>query len=217
MTARSGASGVVRILALHRSLAQFERHVGEGAADIDAQSCALCHRQCLLPNPPWANVSRRRRCCQSARLSRRLSDERSRRGDPGGSLSNRRPKRRLRRDGAIRDASRHGRHQRVRHLLLLGRQARIERPKRVCQTRFVVGPDLGELRLHLDAVDGVHRRAAVLPGIGDRLVERLRILAHDSGKLIPLRLLRRGDFEFGLQESDAAVDQLARHHAKPPW
>jgi hypothetical protein len=104
------------------------------------------------------------------------------------------------------------RNQLVGYLLLLRREARVERLERREKTRFVLGAHLRELLAQRKTLDCIHR-PAVLPGGLDRLVERIRVLVHRLGHLLPLRLLRRCNFEFGLQKRDPPVDQLAGQHS----
>src|SRR6266481_10138473 len=106
-----------------------------------------------------------------------------------------------------------GSDQLVSHLLLLRRQAGIERLERSKETGVVVDAHLRELLAQLEALDRVHV-TALLPRRSNRLVERLSVLAHCRLDLLPLRLLRRRDLELGLQESDAPVDELSGH---PPF
>ena len=100
------------------------------------------------------------------------------------------------------------RNQLVGHLLLLRREARVERLERREKTRVVLGAHLRELLTQRETLDRIHR-PAVLPGGLDRLIERIRVLMHRSGHLLPLGFLRRSNFELGLQKSDPPVDQLA--------
>ncbi len=102
-------------------------------------------------------------------------------------------------------------HELVGELLLLGAQTSIKRPEGSDEARLVFGPELGELRSPFHPVKRIYRTTAVLAGIGDRLIEGVRVLVHGRGELLPLRLLGRSDFEFGLQKCDAAIDQLAGH------
>ena len=92
----------------------------------------------------------------------------------------------------------------VGHLLLLGRQAGVERLECSKKTGVVVDPHLRELRAQLEALDRVHV-TAMLPRGSNRLVERLSVLAHCRLDLLPLRLLRRRDLELGLQESGSGT------------
>lgn len=97
-------------------------------------------------------------------------------------------------------------------LLLFRRQAGIERLERREQACVVVGAHFLELLPQVDALHCVHR-SAVLPGGGNRLVERVRVFAHCRGHLLPLRLLRGRDFELGFQECEAPVHQLPGKHS----
>src|ERR1700756_3646710 len=63
------------------------------------------------------------------------------------------------------------------HVLLLRRQAGVERLERREETPVIVGTQFGELPPRLEALDRIHR-AAVLPGCHDRLVECLGVVAH---------------------------------------
>src|SRR5712691_2622011 len=88
-----------------------------------------------------------------------------------------------------------GTDQLVGHLLLLGRQAGIERLECRKKTGVVVGPHFRKLLAQLEVLDCVRARA-VLPCGGNSLIERLGVLAHCRLDLLPLRLLRRRDLEF---------------------
>jgi hypothetical protein len=100
----------------------------------------------------------------------------------------------------------------VGHLLLLGRQAGVERLERNKKTGVIPGAHLRELLAELEALDRIHI-GAVLAGGGNGLVELLGIFPHCRLDLLPLRFLCRRYFQLGLQEGDAPIDKFARHPA----
>ena len=99
--------------------------------------------------------------------------------------------------------------QRVRHLLLLRRQAGVKRLQCRDQTPVVIGAQLGELAAQGQALDRV-RIGVLLAGGRDLLVERIGVLAHCRRDLPPLRLLGGRNLELGSQKGDPAIDQLPR-------
>jgi hypothetical protein len=93
------------------------------------------------------------------------------------------------------------RNQLVGHLLLIRREARVERLESREKTCVVFGTHLRELPTQRETLDCIHR-PAVLSGGLDRLVERIRVLVHRRGHLLPLRLLGWRNFELCLQKRD---------------
>ena len=71
----------------------------------------------------------------------------------------------------------------------------------------VLGMRLGDLFVGLHVLQGVHCRK-LLATLGKFLIHRARILTHDFGEPIPLRLLGRGDPQLRMQLANMLIDTL---------
>src|SRR5579862_9815805 len=150
----------------------------------------------------------------------RLSRPRRRSEQPPGAVPAARPKMSAdqQASGAVMPTvvpTRLHRHQLVGELLLLRRETRVKRFKRGHEARLVVGTELGELGPHFHPLDRILGGAVMRPGGGNRLIERLRVLAHRRRELLPGALLRRRDFQLGLQKGNPPFDQLPRRTGRP--
>src|SRR5579871_859294 len=151
----------------------------------------------------------------------RLSRPRRRSEQPPGAVPAARPKMSAdqQASGAVMPTvvpTRLHRHQLVGELLLLRRETRVKRFKRGHEARLVVGTELGELGPHFHPLDRILGGAVMRPGGGNRLIERLRVLAHRRRELLPGALLRRRDFQLGLQKGNPPFDQLPRRQPMMP-
>jgi len=75
------------------------------------------------------------------------------------------------------------------------------------QLLHTLGMFFGKLLVGLHVLDGGHR-LELLSALYEGLIHVPRVLAHHLGKLVPLRLFRRGDAQLRVQLFDPALDPL---------